>query len=98
MSSRESSEGRPGKPRGAVRKWMEYKGTRQAIGLAACILLLTFSAAASSAIDANYANYTYDALGRLTKVAYSGGGQTTTITYSYDAAGNRISVVSISPS
>ncbi|MFM0090879.1 RHS repeat protein [Paraburkholderia sediminicola] len=88
-------ESRLEKPHGAARKWMGNKGTRQAIGLAASIVLLTSSAAVFSASDANY---TYDALGRLAKVAYSDGGQTTTITYSYDAAGNRTSVVSISPS
>lgn len=34
--------------------------------------------------------YVYDDLGRLTKVCYDNG---QTITYSYDAAGNRTSVV-----
>ena len=38
--------------------------------------------------------YTYDSLNRLTAVVYSnGGGQT----YSYDAAGNMLSVVSVAP-
>ncbi|MET3228370.1 UNVERIFIED_ORG: uncharacterized protein RhaS with RHS repeats [Burkholderia sp. 1263] len=54
-------------------------------------------ACSASAYSAD-ANYTYDALGRLTKVAYTDGVKTTTVTYSYDAAGNRTSVVSTSPS
>jgi YD repeat-containing protein len=37
-----------------------------------------------------HAVHTYDALGRLTKVTYSNG---VVITYVYDAAGNRTSVV-----
>ncbi|MGA7812998.1 RHS repeat domain-containing protein [Caballeronia sp.] len=61
----------------------------------ASIALLTFSAAAFAASNANY---TYDALGRLTKIAYSDGVKTTTVTYSYDTAGNRVSVVSTAPS
>jgi len=36
------------------------------------------------------AAYTYDSLGRLTGVTYS---NATTITYNYDAMGNRLSVV-----
>ncbi len=42
-------------------------------------------------------NYTYDALGRLATVVYDNGTTTTTITYSYDAAGNRTSVATTSP-
>ncbi|WP_345541910.1 RHS repeat domain-containing protein [Variovorax defluvii] len=42
-------------------------------------------------------NFTYDALGRLASTVYTGGASTTTITYSYDAAGNRSSVVTTTP-
>jgi uncharacterized protein RhaS with RHS repeats len=59
----------------------------QAVGVVASIALLTFSAAAFSA---TFTKYTYDAMGRLTKVVYSDGHTiTTTVTYTYDAAGNR---------
>lgn len=51
--------------------------------LAGCVL---FSVAAHAAS----VTYVYDALGRLSKATYSNG---TVITYSYDAAGNRTSVV-----
>lgn len=44
-----------------------------------------------SAIYAGSATYTYDNLGRVTKVTYSNG---KSVTYSYDAAGNRVTVVS----
>lgn len=39
---------------------------------------------------AGSATYTYDTLGRLTKVTYSNG---VVITYAYDAAGNRTTLV-----
>lgn len=55
---------------------------RWALGLAG--LLLSAAAVAGSAVN------TYDSLGRLSKVTYSNG---TVITYTYDAAGNRSSVV-----
>lgn len=42
-------------------------------------------------------SFTYDALGRIASAVYSDGTLTTTITYSYDAAGNRTSVVTTSP-
>lgn len=42
-----------------------------------------------SAIYAGSANYSYDNLGRVIKVTYSNG---KTISYSYDAVGNRVVV------
>lgn len=41
-------------------------------------------------------NYTYDPLGRLATLVYSNGVTTTTVTYTYDAAGNRTSVATTS--
>ena len=41
-------------------------------------------------------NYTYDTLGRLATLVYSNGVTTTTVTYTYDAAGNRTSVTTTS--
>jgi YD repeat-containing protein len=52
--------------------------------LSAGLLLWAGAALSASAV------HTYDALGRLTKVTYSNG---VVITYLYDAAGNRTSVV-----
>lgn len=48
---------------------------------------------ASIPVLAGAANYTYDPLGRITQVVYTDGSTTTTITYQYDASGNRTSVV-----
>jgi YD repeat-containing protein len=45
---------------------------------------------ASANALAGSATYTYDNLGRLTRIAYSNG---VVITYTYDAAGNRTAVV-----
>jgi hypothetical protein len=63
--------------------------------------LLAFAAFASFAAQAGSVGYAYDALGRLASVVYSSGTattpSTTTITYSYDAAGNRTSVATTSP-
>lgn len=42
---------------------------------------------------AGSAQYSYDTLGRVIKVVYTDGSKTTTIVYSYDASGNRASVV-----
>jgi hypothetical protein len=67
---------------------------RQSLGLAVGFALLTISVGAYSAFNASY---TYDALGRLTEVGYTDGSKTSTIIYSYDAAGNRTRVVSTSP-
>jgi hypothetical protein len=90
-----SSESRLARPPAADRNGMGRNRAVKAAGLAASMALLTFS---SSTFCASSANYTYDALGRLTRVTYSDGAKTSTITYSYDAAGNRTSAVSTSPS
>ncbi|AOZ07872.1 hypothetical protein BKK80_01340 [Cupriavidus malaysiensis] len=47
--------------------------------------------------SASTVEYTYDSLGRVTRIVYSDGARKTTVTYSYDATGNRTSVVSTSP-
>lgn len=39
--------------------------------------------------NADQANYNYDDAGRLTSITYAVGTGTTTITYTYDGAGNR---------
>lgn len=55
------------------------------------ILILGFLAAlASVSASAGTVTYTYDVLGRLATATYSTGA---VITYSYDATGNRTSVV-----
>jgi YD repeat-containing protein len=53
--------------------------------------------AAALAAHAGSVSFSYDALGRLASTVYSNGSSTTTITYSYDPAGNRTSVVTTSP-
>ncbi len=55
------------------------------------LIISAFLMLGGSAIYAGSANYTYDNLGRVTKVTYSNG---KSVTYSYDAAGNRVTVVS----
>ncbi|VTU40526.1 YD repeat (two copies) [Variovorax sp. PBS-H4] len=60
---------------------------------AAC---LCAAALAGVPAQAGSVSYTYDALGRLASTVYSDGTSTTTITYSYDAAGNRTSVAATS--
>ncbi|MBY4770929.1 RHS repeat domain-containing protein [Burkholderia ambifaria] len=67
---------------------------RFAWGIAAGAALLALS---PSAYSASTDDYTYDTLGRVTKITHSDGAKTTTVTYSYDATGNRTSVVSTSP-
>ena len=56
----------------------------------ASLLILASSASFAPPAHAGAATYTYDALGRLIKVAYANG---TVITYTWDAAGNRIQTV-----
>lgn len=59
-----------------------------------CLMaVFSFALATSSPIWAGAANYTYDTLGRITQVVYADGSTTTTITYQYDATGNRTAVV-----
>src|ERR1700743_2084279 len=67
---------------------MAGKKTLRVAGLVVGILLLMFSAAA---FPIAYAQYTYDSLGRLIKVTYgdANAAHATTVTYTYDAAGNR---------
>ena len=50
-------------------------------------LAIVFSFISLASFAQDTVSYTYDALGRLTSVTYSSG---TVITYSYDAAGNRL--------
>ncbi|MPV68715.1 MULTISPECIES: RHS repeat domain-containing protein [unclassified Burkholderia] len=69
------------------------KAVRQFIRSATALALLLASAAASS----GSISYTYDSLGRLTKAVFNNGSSTTTVTYNYDAAGNRTSVSTTSP-
>ena len=61
---------------------------------AACLCAATL---AGHPAHAGSVSYSYDALGRLASTACSNGSSTTTITYSYDPGGNRISVVTTSP-
>lgn len=53
------------------------------------ICLLFAACITATPISASTVEYKYDAIGRITKVIYDG---TTTISYSYDGAGNRILV------
>ncbi|NDZ14878.1 hypothetical protein C7T35_04805 [Variovorax sp. WS11] len=61
---------------------------------AACLCAATL---AGLPAYAGSVSFTYDALGRLASTVYSNGASATTITYSYDPAGNRTSVVITSP-
>lgn len=61
----------------------------RSIKLGSMVAGLVMSVCASSAC-AGSVSYTYDPLGRLTQVSYSNG---TVVAYSYDAAGNRSTVV-----
>jgi YD repeat-containing protein len=71
--------------------WRKPSGAVRALGLMTCAALLAAAAHAGSV------SHTYDALGRVATVVYNNGTTTTTIKYSYDAAGNRTSVVTTSP-
>jgi YD repeat-containing protein len=89
------SESRLGEQPAASHNRMTRKRALRAAGLMTSVALLTLSA---TTFAASNVNYTYDALGRLTKIAYGDGVKTTTVSYSYDAAGNRTSVVTSAPS
>ncbi|MDR0183579.1 RHS repeat domain-containing protein [Lysobacter arvi] len=62
-----------------------------------CIAFLAASLLLASHANAGSIAYTYDSLGRVIRVVYTVGATTTTITYAYDAAGNRTSTVTTSP-
>jgi RHS repeat-associated protein len=51
----------------------------------------------SDALSATTSNYTYDAIYQLTQVVASGTPPTTSETYSFDAVGNRLSSLGVSP-
>jgi uncharacterized protein (TIGR03437 family) len=57
--------------------------------------ILVIAAAFASTVEAGAVAYSYDRLNRLTGVAYPDG---TTIAYTYDSAGNRLSQVIVNPS
>ncbi|WP_256077338.1 RHS repeat domain-containing protein [Massilia sp. YIM B04103] len=54
------------------------------------LAVASLAALAASAAFAGSATYTYDSLGRVSKIVYSNG---VVITYTYDAAGNRSTYV-----
>lgn len=54
------------------------------------LLVATAASLTAAAAFGGAATYTYDSLGRVTKISYSNG---VVIVYTYDAAGNRSSVV-----
>jgi hypothetical protein len=62
---------------------------KRTAALAIALIAMLAPAAAFAATDG--VSYTYDQLGRVKTATYQNG--TTTITYSYDSAGNRTSVV-----
>ncbi len=53
-----------------------------------CIIII--SVCCITYVSAGSVAYTYDNLGRVTKVSYSNG---KSVTYTYDALGNRVTVV-----
>jgi hypothetical protein len=93
FSIAKESKGRPGRALSKDRRRMGRSKTRHAVALAASLVLLTLCAAVFSVSNATD---TYDPLGRVPRAVYSYGVKT--ITYSYDAAGNRTGVFSILPS
>jgi hypothetical protein len=56
--------------------------------VAGCLVM--FSAAAFAEVNVSY---TYDTMGRIASIVYTDGTKTTTVTYTYDASGNRTGVV-----
>jgi YD repeat-containing protein len=60
----------------------------------AALVALLLASAAANAVAVRYA---YDPLGRLTQAVFDNGTTTTTVSYSYDATGNRTSVSTTSP-
>lgn len=69
---------------------LERMSVRVARAVVTGSLMIMFSAAAHSEINASY---TYDAMGRLVSAVYTDGTKTITVTYSYDASGNRTGVI-----
>lgn len=69
---------------------MSCIGSKLLLVAAAVFVALAFPVVASAAISVTY---TYDSQGRVHTAVYVNGATTRTVTYSYDAAGNRSSVV-----
>lgn len=63
----------------------------------ACKWLLVALLIASAPGIAGSVAYTYDSLGRVVRVVYTVGSTTTTLNYTYAAAGNRVATVATSP-
>lgn len=80
---------------GPLRPCLTARARRKIVLDGVCVGVLALAGLAAA--HAGTVNYTYDTLGRLATVVYSSGTSTTTITYSYDAAGNRTSVATTSP-
>jgi len=60
----------------------------------ATILVFSFSNGPANAVSVQYI---YDSLGRITQAVFDNGTGTTTISYNYDATGNRSSVTTTTP-
>ncbi|MDR6856289.1 hypothetical protein [Variovorax guangxiensis] len=73
---------------------MKPSTSRRDVHRAALAGLLLLGAGAAHAGSVSYG---YDALGRFASAVYSNGSSTATVTYSFDPAGNRTSVVTTSP-